>query len=255
VLESAGTASVNVTLNALPSSNVTVNYATSDGTAVNGWDYTATSGTLTFTPSQDSESFSVPILNPGITSADVALNLTLTSPTNATLGSPSTASLTIDNTDFTVPTASSGVDGIAVDASGNLWFTESTANKIGEMTMTQTMGGSWVASFNEYTIPTSDSDPTSIVAGPDGNMWFTEFNTGNIGVITPSGTITEYSTGGASPYAIAVGPDGNLWYTDPVNDAIGMCRSEFWSHFLPNCARPNSGRIFCQIKGVSILGC
>ncbi len=49
--------------------------------------------------------------------------------------------------------------------------------------------------------------------------------TNKIGRITPSGTITEYSTGlnaAAKPAEIALGPDGNLWFTDEgVTKAIG----------------------------------
>ena len=41
-----------VTLNPAATGTVTVNYATADGTAVAGTDYTATSGTLTFAPGE-----------------------------------------------------------------------------------------------------------------------------------------------------------------------------------------------------------
>ncbi|MFN8458358.1 MAG: Calx-beta domain-containing protein [Anaerolineae bacterium] len=40
-----------------------MDYATSDGTAIAGTDYTATSGTLIFSPGQTSRTFTVPIIN------------------------------------------------------------------------------------------------------------------------------------------------------------------------------------------------
>ena len=43
-----------VTLSAASTSPVTVQYATSDGTAVAGTDYTAQTGTVTFAPGQTS---------------------------------------------------------------------------------------------------------------------------------------------------------------------------------------------------------
>jgi len=49
-------------------------------------------------------------------------------------------------------------------------------------------------------------------------MWFTDdAATKVIGRITPTGTITEFSTGlngGSLPGTIAPGPDGNMWFTD-----------------------------------------
>jgi hypothetical protein len=66
--------------------------------------------------------------------------------------------------------------------------------------------------------------PGSIAAGPDGNLWFTDpaalaGGTSAIRRITPSGQITEFSSGlnpGSAPASIALGADGNLWFTDPA---------------------------------------
>jgi len=55
------TATYTVSLSAVSTSAITVNYATYDGTAVAGTDYTAESGTLTFAAGVTSQSFSVPI--------------------------------------------------------------------------------------------------------------------------------------------------------------------------------------------------
>lgn len=74
----------------------TVNYNTSDGSALAGIDYTATSGTLTLSDGVASASFSVPILETGALETNKNLHLTLSSPTGAiSLGSPATALLTI----------------------------------------------------------------------------------------------------------------------------------------------------------------
>ncbi|WP_339339076.1 MULTISPECIES: Calx-beta domain-containing protein, partial [unclassified Croceitalea] len=58
-----------VTLTGTISENVTVDYVTNDGTALNGSDITAQSGTITFTPSVSSFDIDVPILDDTIIEA------------------------------------------------------------------------------------------------------------------------------------------------------------------------------------------
>ncbi len=99
VNENAGSATITVKLSGPSSQVVTVNYATSDGTAKAGSDYTATSGTLAFNPGETSKTFSVPITDDALGEANETLTVSLTNPTNATLGSPSTATLTIKAND------------------------------------------------------------------------------------------------------------------------------------------------------------
>ncbi len=87
-----------VTRSGDPSGTVSVQYATSDGTAHAGTDYASTSGTLTFPPNTLSETFNVDVYNNTLAgqSYPKTVNLTLSNPVNTTLGSPSTATLTIN---------------------------------------------------------------------------------------------------------------------------------------------------------------
>src|SRR5262249_6858117 len=59
--EGDGAAVVTVTRTNSLSGTVSVDFATSDGTAVNGQDYQGTSGTLTFADSEATKTFFVPI--------------------------------------------------------------------------------------------------------------------------------------------------------------------------------------------------
>jgi glycosyltransferase involved in cell wall biosynthesis len=95
VLESAGSATITATLSITASTPVTVAYSTSDGTAIAGEDYTATSGTLTFAPGERSQRFTIPITADAVEESDETVRLTLTAAGNATLGEPATATLTI----------------------------------------------------------------------------------------------------------------------------------------------------------------
>ncbi len=92
VNENGVNAVITVNLNFATDSDVTVNYATSNGTATAGSDYTATSGTLTIPATQLSGTFNVPIINDGIIDAPAeSVNLTLSAPVNGQLGTQSTA--------------------------------------------------------------------------------------------------------------------------------------------------------------------
>jgi Ca2+-binding RTX toxin-like protein len=91
------TVSYTVTLANASSQAITVNYATANGTALAGSDYTSTSGTLTFNAGVTSQVINIPILNDSLNETNETFTLSLTSPTNATLGT-STVTTTITDT-------------------------------------------------------------------------------------------------------------------------------------------------------------
>ena len=86
---SAGTVEVPVLLGGpsgtASNSTVTVHYATHDGTALAGTDYTSTSGTLTFGPGETAENITVPIIDRSGTAPTRRFTVTLSSPTAATI--------------------------------------------------------------------------------------------------------------------------------------------------------------------------
>ena len=84
--EATTPASITVTLSAASGQTVTVSYATANGTAAAGSDYTATSGTLTFSPGVTSQTISVLIINDTTVEDNETFTVTLSGPVNATLG-------------------------------------------------------------------------------------------------------------------------------------------------------------------------
>jgi hypothetical protein len=110
----AGTtnAAVQVSLSASPSSPVTVNFSTQNGSAMAGTDYTATSGTLTFSPGETSKSVSIPVAAGTLPQgAARVFGLRLSGPAGATLGRD-TANVTI-NGSFAAPPSVSVSDAAA----------------------------------------------------------------------------------------------------------------------------------------------
>jgi hypothetical protein len=87
-----------VTLSSASNQTIKVNYATANGTATAGLDYTAINRLLTFNPGVTSQVINIPILNDSLNEADETFTLTLSSPTNASLGTLTTVTTTITDT-------------------------------------------------------------------------------------------------------------------------------------------------------------
>lgn len=76
--------------------SVSVNYNTTNATAVSGTDFTATSGTITFAAGESSKIVTIPIVDDSNTEENDYFFFDINSPTsNATLSSPSTATINI----------------------------------------------------------------------------------------------------------------------------------------------------------------
>ena len=99
VTEAAGAVlAFTVSLSRSSGNNVTVDYATSDGTATAGADYTATSGLLTIDAGSTSATVDVTVLDDSHDDGGETLTLTLSNAANGVLGD-ATATGTIENSD------------------------------------------------------------------------------------------------------------------------------------------------------------
>ena len=87
-----------VTLDRARTASTTVQYATSDGTATQGVDYTAASGTLTFATGETTKTVAVTVLDDGHDEGNETMTLTLSNPSGALL-TDATATGTIRNSD------------------------------------------------------------------------------------------------------------------------------------------------------------
>ncbi|HXG11885.1 MAG TPA: Calx-beta domain-containing protein, partial [Gemmataceae bacterium] len=156
--ENAGPATVTVFRTGSTGSTVTVRYASRDDTARAGEDYSAVSGTLTFTAGQLFASFTVPIIDDAVFEGNETVRLTLSEPSGtAGLGTPSEATLTIRDND----TPQSGQLGFAASAIN--WAENGGKATI---TVTRTSGSDGVVTVQYAT--TTGGTATPGVASPPG---------------------------------------------------------------------------------------
>ena len=87
-----------VSLSRASSGTVTVDYATADGTATAGSDYTAQQGTLTFAPGDTAKTVAVPVLDDAVDEGEETLTFRLANATGARIAD-GTATGTIVNSD------------------------------------------------------------------------------------------------------------------------------------------------------------
>lgn len=105
IAEAGGTATIAVTRSGGASGAVSIQYATANGSAIAGADYTAASGTLNWADGDAAaKSFTVAIANDTAVESSETIALALSAPTGgATLASPSSATLTIVDDDVAAP--------------------------------------------------------------------------------------------------------------------------------------------------------
>ena len=113
-----------VTLHPAAEAEVTVDYATQDGTATAGSDYTSTSGTLTFAAGETSKTVSVPITDDSVEDDGETFTLTLSNASGADVDD-SEATGTIRNTEAN--TAAGGAPTIAGTPQANQTLTANTS--------------------------------------------------------------------------------------------------------------------------------
>jgi hypothetical protein len=151
-----------VTLSAASGQTVTVNYATADGTATTGTDFTAVTGALTFAPGETSKTITVPVTGDTTAESDETLLVNLTGATNATTADAQ-AQGTIEDDDTVGPTLS--INDVSIN--------ETDTGTV-EMTFTVTLSA---AQSQDVTVNFATSNGTAVAPGDytanNGTLTFT----------------------------------------------------------------------------------
>ncbi len=166
VAEDAGTATFTVTLSLQAADDVTVNYATSNGTATAGSDYTAASGTLTIAAGDTTGTISVPIMNDTLVEPAETFNLNL---------SGASANAIIDD--------NQGVCTISIDDKASITINDVTVSEGGTATFTVTLSSPATASITvDYTTANGTATAPGDYTAKSGTL--------NIGAGSTTGSIT-----------------------------------------------------------------
>ena len=207
--EGAGTVSFTVTLSEPPAQTVTVNYATASGVATAPADFTAASGTLTFTPAgPTTQNVVVTIAQDTLSEAAETFAVNLSAPVNATIADGQAVGTITDDDPLPVLSVSDAVATEGNSGTANLVFTVSLAPVSGQSVTvnyatangTATAGSDYTASSGSLTFAAGETAKTVtvLVAGdtavePNEGLSLLLSTPGNatIGDDTGVGTITN----------------------------------------------------------------
>jgi Cellulose binding domain/Bacterial Ig domain/Calx-beta domain/Glycosyl hydrolases family 18 len=206
-----------VTLSAASSSPVTVGYSTTNGTAVSGTDYQSTTGTLTFTPGQTSQTISVPVLGGVVGSSSKTFSVNLSNPSGATLTRAAATGTIVDDISPPPPPPASGNFQYQVSSDwGSGFSAQITATNSSQQTISN-----WQMSFTFAANITSIWDAT--IVSHTGNQYVVK-NAGWNASIAPGATISFGFN--ASPGGTGTVPSGYTLGNVPTGSTGGGTGSQ-----------------------------
>jgi virginiamycin B lyase len=98
---------------------------------------------------------------------------------------------------------------VAVDVSGDVWFTQPDSDAIGEYNPQNQQWSQWFLK--------KGSEPFDLTFDRYGNLWFTEFSSNSIGFFNPhTHKLIERATPtpGSNPYGITADSQGRIWFAE-----------------------------------------
>jgi hypothetical protein len=144
--QNGGTQNANFTVTLSPSSTqtVTVAYAAANGTAAAGSDFTAVSGTLTYTPGQTSKTVAVPILGGTVPEATETFVVNLSGATNATIATAQGTGTIQDNDGTMTVTAPTGSSNWTIGSTRTIsWTNNLGATATVRLEVSRDNGSTW----------------------------------------------------------------------------------------------------------------
>ncbi len=109
-----------------------------------------------------------------------------------------------------------GVDSVAMDHSGNVWFTERVSNRVGYL-------DNKTQAIHEFSLPTKNGEVLGVDVDSSDTVWFAERFGNRIGWLTKDGQVTEIQMPEADsePRAVFADSKDRIWYTARAGNEIG----------------------------------
>jgi virginiamycin B lyase len=123
---------------------------------------------------------------------------------------------------FTSTPAANPAD-VAVDASGNAWFTESgDVNAPGTTNIGRIPAAGGAATRTSTTDGVTTVVPRDITVASDGQVWFTaRFTPQAVGRLNPANnSVTLFPVANTGPSGIAASPDGSVWFAQETSGNV-----------------------------------
>ncbi|TRU97986.1 MAG: endo-1,3-1,4-beta-glycanase ExsH [Microcystis wesenbergii Mw_QC_B_20070930_S4] len=154
-----------VTLSTTSTQTITVNYATANNTATAGSDYTAKTGTLTFTPGQISQDIMISVNGDTAIEPDETFLINLSNPSNALItDNQGLGTITNDDGDNTSVTLAVSPSSVTEDGTQNLIYTFTRSGvTTNALTVNYTLGGT--ATLNTDYTRTGTNNTVTFAAG------------------------------------------------------------------------------------------
>ena len=218
VAEDAGAAVFTIVLDQVSDEDVTVNYATADGTATEPSDYGATSGTATVPAGDSVATVRVPVVDDSDEEGDETFTLTLSGAAGATISDDAATATIDDDDDSSLPVITVGDAAGWEDASGSIQFPV-TLSRESEQTV------SVLFRF----VPVPSLGPLAAVFGdyPFGDM---AANVSGTVTLEPGETSTTLRAGAHRDSVPEYHKKFLVVFSDPVNAVLGNAQA--WGTIL-----------------------
>lgn len=145
---------------------------------------------------------------------------------NYTPLAPMTAHVTVEFTEWALPTPAAPSDPLAA-SDGSIWYAGRKANVLGRLDPT-------TGEIREYRLKSPQAGPYGLAEDRNGNIWYAGTAAAQLGMLDPrTGTISEYpisNPAARDPRATVVDQKGNVWFTIQEGNMVGRfnpARGEF----------------------------